>query len=384
MGLNPMVKTYGAVIWAPGTGQQTGPGVSGSAQTGETDWSKVAQGAMTIDQSIPAGTVAFTALDVTDPIVKVPDMYTYDYMVHDLDELSRRYPSHMSYRSIGTTADGRSIYEVTVGNPYARNHVLIPAAIHGREYITSNLVMKQIEYALCYYDTGGWDGKKLSDMFNDTCLHFVPMANPDGVSISQFGLDGIRNEELRKNIEQIYNNDLAAGRTSASLDEYLVRWKANARGVDLNQNFDSNWNNITGSSPEPSYSGYKGTAAESENETKALAGLFRSRSYKALINYHAMGQVIYWDIDGNKVREKSRFLANNMLVLTGYRMLYSGNGGGFKDYAQLYGSGCPSVTLEVGKTAAPVNPAEMDEIWAQNKYVWLYALKYAADGYYQY
>ena len=382
MGASPMVNPYAAVIWSPGTSANSGPGATGN--TGETDWSKVAKGAMNIDQSIPRGTVNFTSMEVPDPIVKVADKYSYDFMVHDLEELRKKYSDHMSYRSIGSTYDGRNIYEVTVGNPNARNHVLIPAAIHAREYITTNLCMKQIEYALYYYESGGWDGKRLSDMFESTCLHFVPMANPDGVSISQFGLDGIRNEELKEGIRKIYEDDLKAGRTSDGFDKYLVRWKANVRGVNLNQNFDVNWEEARGSSDVPSYSYYSGERPESERESQALANLFRSRSYKAVINYHSMGKVIYWDIEGNKVREKSRFLANNMLALTGYQMLYSGEGGGFKDYVQTYGQGTPSVTLEVGKGEAPVPSSQMDEIWAENKFVWLYALKYAVDGYYQY
>lgn len=382
MGASPMVNPYAAVIWSPGTSANSGPGATGN--TAETDWSKVAKGAMNIDQSIPRGTVNFTSMEVPDPIVKVADKYSYDFMVHDLEELRKKYSDHMSYRSIGSTYDGRNIYEVTVGNPNARNHVLIPAAIHAREYITTNLCMKQIEYALYYYESGGWDGKRLSDMFESTCLHFVPMANPDGVSISQFGLDGIRNEELKEGIRKIYEDDLKAGRTSDGFDKYLVRWKANVRGVNLNQNFDANWEEARGSSDVPSYSYYSGERPESERESQALANLFRSRSYKAVINYHSMGKVIYWDIEGNKVREKSRFLANNMLALTGYQMLYSGEGGGFKDYVQTYGQGTPSVTLEVGKGEAPVPSSQMDEIWAENKFVWLYALKYAVDGYYQY
>lgn len=382
MGASPMVNPYAAVIWSPGTSANSGPGATGN--TGETDWSKVAKGAMNIDQSIPRGTVNFTSMEVPDPIVKVADKYSYDFMVHDLEELRKKYSDHMSYRSIGSTYDGRNIYEVTVGNPNARNHVLIPAAIHAREYITTNLCMKQIEYALYYYESGGWDGKRLSDMFESTCLHFVPMANPDGVSISQSGIDGIRNEELKEGIRKIYEDDLKAGRTSDGFDKYLVRWKANVRGVNLNQNFDANWEEARGSSDVPSYSYYSGERPESERESQALANLFRSRSYKAVINYHSMGKVIYWDIEGNKVREKSRFLANNMLALTGYQMLYSGEGGGFKDYVQTYGQGTPSVTLEVGKGEAPVPPSQMDEIWAENKFVWLYALKYAVDGYYQY
>lgn len=105
--------------------------------------------------------------------------------------------------------------------------------------------MKQLEYGLAFYGTGSYEGRLLSDLFNKTAIHYVPMVNPDGITISQSGIGGIRSEELRRTIEQCYQNDLAQGRTSAAMERYLNYWKANGRGVDLNQNFPADWEEVT-------------------------------------------------------------------------------------------------------------------------------------------
>ena len=44
----------------------------------------------------------------------------------------------------------------------------------------------------------------LADMFRQTAIHFVPMTNPDGVAVSQFGLEGIQSEALRQEILASY------------------------------------------------------------------------------------------------------------------------------------------------------------------------------------
>jgi g-D-glutamyl-meso-diaminopimelate peptidase len=75
----------------------------------------------------------------------------------------------------------------------------------------------------------------------------------------------------------------------------MRRWKANARGVDLNYNFAANWEGINVSLTHPSANGYKGTNPLSEPESQAIANLIQGTGFNAVINYHAMGNVIYWD-----------------------------------------------------------------------------------------
>ena len=75
----------------------------------------------------------------------------------------------------------------------------------------------------------------------------------------------------------------------------------------------------------------------------------------------------------------SNYSLGNGINDTGYQMLFSAGGGGFKDYVQLNQNPSTSVTLEVGRTEAPVPASEMNEIWAQNKFVPFYTMKWAKE-----
>lgn len=328
-------------------------------------------------QGVSQGVDGFAGT-VQNPVVPVLEKYTYDEMCTDIGNLSSRYGSLMKTNVLGTTFDGRNLYEVVVGNPNAGKHVLIHAGIHAREYMTPLLVMKQMEYALAFYSTGSYEGRQLSDMFDQVALHFVPMVNPDGITLSQLGIGAIRSEEMRQTINQCYASDVALGRTSSGFDRYLNYWKANGRGVDLNQNFPANWEQIS-TVPAPSYATYRGTSALSEPETQALANLVRSRSWAATVSYHSMGNIIYWDYQGNKVQPQSKALADLVSAKTGYRLAGSSGNGGFKDWVQINDSPIPSLTLEVGSVSCPMPVSEFTNVWNQNSEVWAVVMKYALE-----
>ncbi len=341
----------------------------------------VAQGGLVIDQTVPEGYTSVGEIETIfeDAIVATEDMYTYDIMVSDINELKQRYGSRLKVGTIGTSADGRSLYELIVGNEDAATHILITASMHGREYITSNLCMKQLEYLLYTYDIASFDGETMATWMDRVCMHFVPMVDPDGVSISQFGLDGLSSSSLKAIVEQAYQDDTEAGYTSLDFETYLTRWKANARGVNLNQNFDALFELATGTATSPSSDSYKGPYPESEPESKALADLYRSRTWRAVLNYHAQGQVLYWDIENNKMREHSRDLSNQISLLTGYTKAVAGGGGGFKEFVQLNEDPAACVTIEVGLGVCPLPSSQLEEIWTQNRLVPHYTMKWAYD-----
>lgn len=358
----------GSPVIGPGmsTSNSVGPGVSGIGGM----IPQVTESTNTTD-----GTSAFAGT-VTDPIVKVAEKYTYDQMSQDIQKLSARYGSHMKVNVIGTSLDGRNLYEIVVGNQNAPKHILIHAGIHAREYMTPLLVMKQLEYGLAFYDSGSYNGTPLSQLFNQVAIHYVPMVNPDGISISQFGESGIRSETLRQQIRQCYENDKELGRTSSTYERYLLYWKADARGTDLNQNFPADWDQVS-SSPKPSYGTYKGTSSLSESESQALANLALSRNWALTISYHSMGNLIYWDYAGNKAKETSKALADLMASKTGYRLGGSSGHGGFKDWVQIKDSPIPSVTIEVGSVTCPMPVSEFPAVWQHNKEVWVSAMEFA-------
>ncbi len=359
--VNGAAGVSGVVEAGSGGSRQMGPGMGG----------------IPVSTGISGGVDGFAGT-VQNPIVQVMEKYTYDQMCRDIENLSSRYGDRMRVNIIGTTHDGRNLYEVIVGNPDAGKHVLIHAGIHGREYMTPLLVMKQMEYGLAFYDSGSFEGRSLSDMFQQVAIHYVPMVNPDGISISQSGLGAIRSESLRQQIQQSYANDISLGRTSAAFDRYLLYWKANGRGVDLNQNFPANWELVISSSL-PSYGTYKGPGPVSEPESQALVNLINSRIWSATISYHSMGNLIYWDYAGNAVQAQSLDLANTISGRTGYWLAGSSGHGGFKDWLQIRENPVPSLTLEVGGVACPMPVTEFTDVWNRNRDVWALLMKWALE-----
>jgi len=67
------------------------------------------------------------------------------------------------------------------------------------------------------------------------------------------------------------------------------------------------------------------------------------------------------------------------MMLTGYRKEVSDDGGGYKDYFHLKEDPAASVTVEVGSTPAPVDPASMPAIWQQNIMVPYQTMKWAQE-----
>ncbi len=74
-------------------------------------------------------------------------LYSYQKMENDLQLLAGYYPQYMTLDTAGvTTADGRNLYVIYFGNQNASRQIFICAATHAREYMTAQLVMKQLEY----------------------------------------------------------------------------------------------------------------------------------------------------------------------------------------------------------------------------------------------
>lgn len=360
-------------------GTQTGPS-SGVITVGSGAAVGIAAGpgGVMIPSAVENGNLSFAG-QLQNPVVKVVEKYSYDQMSRDINTLKERYGNHLQVNTIGTSLDGRALYEMVIGNPNASKHVLIHAGIHAREYMTPLLVMKQAEHLLAFYDSGTYQGRSLSGILDGVAVHIVPMVNPDGITISQFGVSALRSSDLRQIVNQCYAQDKADGRTSQEFGRYLNLWKANGRGVDLNQNFPALWESITTGPSHASYANYKGTSALSEPESQALANLANSRNWALTISYHSMGNLVYWDFAGNKVSAGSKALADLVTGLSGYQINASSGKGGFKDYVQIKDNPIPSLTIEVGSVACPMPVSEFGNVWNSNQAVMAAVAAYAAD-----
>ncbi len=290
--------------------------------------------------------------------------YTYAAMQSDLKKLSEKYAEFMSFDSIGTTYDDRKIYEVTVGNVNAKRHIMIQATMHAREYINSLLVMRQLECICANYYTGTYNGYYYSELLDKVCLHILPMVNPDGVSISQFGAKGINNTALRNSVSSICNK-YGGGRSY-----YYTRWKANARGVDLNRNYPLNWDKLK-TINHPANSMFKGYSACSEKETNVMINRINGLKPKCVISYHSTGSVIYWSFaQPAALRAKNRKLFNVVNYLTKYRSANSSVSKApcFGDWI-AHVKKTPTLTIETGVGEAPIKIGEFSSIWNKNKNV---------------
>jgi g-D-glutamyl-meso-diaminopimelate peptidase len=297
--------------------------------------------------------------------------YTYEEMRRDLYLLTVRYPSLVSEDSLGVTADGRQIMEAVIGNTAAAKHIVLQYSMHAREYINTLLAMKSLELYLMNYETGTYDGQTYLQLFSNVCIHIIPMANPDGVTVAQSGTAGISRESLKKNLEDTYESDKKLGRTEVSEDVYFTTFKANARGVDLNKNFDVNWENYNTGVPFSSTDCYKGSEPCSEAETKAIVSLVDRINCVCFISYHAAGQTVYWNYGAaGEQLEADKVLGTMCANVTNYALkaMYTDSAkpnGGCSDYMELV-RGIPSVTIETGKGTCPLKADQFPEILSKN------------------
>ena len=308
-------------------------------------------------------TVDGDALDIVD-VSKVK--YSYAEMVDDLSKLYSKYSDKMSYEVVGTSLDGRNIYAVTLGSQSAEKQIVVTAGIHGREYLTPMLVMKQLEFYLYNYDTAQYGGVPLSEIFEEFQICILPMCNPDGVTLALFGIGAIKSDSLKDSIREVYESDKSRGYIgSDSFEKYLSYWKSNARGVDLNRNFNtSDWESVSYVS-QPSFRNYKGTAPLSEPESQAMVRYVESLSNPVLsLAIHSQGEVIYFDCGQNDIHP-SLNLAKKINSLTKYNIVYDVRSEAAFDDWCIKNKGIPSVTVETGSYSVtdPIKLSEFDSIW---------------------
>lgn len=286
-----------------------------------------------ISSSTTAHATEFTYVDVSN------QLYTYESMVEDMIQLASGHEDIMSFEAIATTVGGRNVWLIKFGNLNAENKIFITASIHAREYMTSQLVMRMLEEYVLNFDVPRADGTTYRQIYDSVCFYILPMVNPDGVTLSQFS----------------GNNQI----------------KANANGVDLNRNFPLGFGQGSPVSPVPSPCYYPGSSPFSEIETTAIATLLAQYDFVTCVNYHSMGNIIYYGAATNspEVNTACRNMAALVSSINGYRIKYCGNAiGSLADYFGTVET-VPSVTIEIG-TANPVPISQFTNIYNCNVPVW--------------
>lgn len=265
-----VVKSSAAAATGEASKAEEKESESSAAKTAATE---PAMPASTAESTAETAEATFGIVQTGDYLCFQSSLYTYGEFQRDMAALQKNAGAALRVDEIGQTVDGNKLYDFRVGNPAAERHLLVFGGIHAREYITAQLVMRQLVQLLSDQSTNGsYENIAVRELLSNTEIHFIPMANPDGISISQLGLEGLHTEAVRETVRQI-----AAKDGKALTESYLRQWKSNANGVDLNRNFDARWESYNDHLGHASADHYKGTAPECELESKALADLTRDR-----------------------------------------------------------------------------------------------------------
>ncbi|MDQ0352743.1 nitrogen fixation protein [Alkalibacillus filiformis] len=290
-----------------------------------------------------------------EPIVNAKTTYTYDQMVKDIHQLARQYPGLIEVEVIGQSVEGRDIHAVKVGNGDTK--ITINSSHHAREWISTNLVMHQIDtYSQAYVKEETVDGYDAREILEQASIYYVPMVNPDGVVLVQEGPKAVENTD--------YVIALNGGSTN------FDGWKANIRGVDLNRQYPADWDTIRYVEPTPGPERYKGPRPLSEPETQAMFDFTISHDFQTAVAYHSSGEILYWDYyTSGQLQDDSLRIANMISDKTGYPLYtpFNPSGGGYKDWV-LDSLGYPGYTPELSPYIGdrPVPLSNYDAIWEQN------------------
>lgn len=282
--------------------------------------------------------------------------YDYAHTGEAIGALLKRNPM-LKMQALGKSVLGREIPLLSIGDPCAPS-VLYVGTHHGMEWITTALLLTFVEdFCRLSKTERHVYGIRPSCVVKNRCLYFVPLLNPDGADIQIHGAPAGRDQAERL----IHYN---GGSTDFS------SWQANARGVDLNHNYDAGFSaykklererGIYGGAPTR----YSGEYPESEPETSALAGFIRRHpTVRMVLTLHTQGEEIYYS-SGDCVPPAAARIASLFGRMTGYRVAKAEGMaayGGLTDwYIRTYNR--PSFTFECGRGKNPLPQEQASDIY---------------------
>lgn len=310
-------------------------------------------------QALSVGQTIRIPVRVTWSIVQGQREYDYAAMMADIRQLQHVYPFLRS-RSIGTTVMGKEIPEIRVG----RGDIAVQfnGSFHANEWITTPIVMQFLNaYLMAVTNDSGIRGRRMLPLYARVLSAWVPMVNPDGVDLVLHGAP--QQEPYRSNVLEING-----GRTDFS------GWKANIRGVDLNNQFPALWEREAARKPKhPSPRDYPGTAPLTEPEAIAMAQLTEASDFDRVLAFHTQGEVIYWGFLEREPPQSQR-MAGEFARVSGYEAIRTVDSyAGYKDWF-IYVWRRPGFTIELGHGTNPLPITQFGEIYERSLGIFLLAL----------
>lgn len=275
----------------------------------------------------------------------------------EINDVSDEYRGILSSGVFGCSILGKPLEYIKFGEG-KETHIFV-GTHHGSEHITALLLMK---FARDIAEAAQ-NGRKLAgfDVSNIRAyrqLVVIPMLNPDGADIEQGAISA---DHI------IYPRLLSMNPGGRD----FTHWQANARGVDLNHNYDAGFYECKKLERKLGiFSGgptrFGGQYPESEPEVRAMCDLTRffAPRLKSATALHTQGEEIYYGY-GEKIPEGAKMLAELFSKASGYSISTPqgiASYGGYKDWITDKFS-IPSFTIECGRGVNPLPPCDFYKIY---------------------
>lgn len=290
----------------------------------------------------------------------MPEGYTYQKLLSDIQEMKETYP-FLEIGSIGYSELGKNIPYIRIGS--GGKEVFYNASFHANEWITTPVLMRFIEdYAAQYALNGRLNEFSARELYNAVSLFVVPMVNPDGVDLVTGGLQP--GDNPYQSAQEIANNfpDIP----------FPSGWKANINGVDLNLQFPAGWADAkeikyAQGFDRPAPRDFVGEGPLVAREALAVYNFTLVHNFRLVIAYHTQGQEIYWKFL-NYRPVMGEFIAQQFSRVSGYEVAdvpYNSSFAGYKDwFIQNYNR--PGYTIEAGIGQNPLPIEQFGEIYRDN------------------
>ena len=238
--------------------------------------------------------------------------HTYAEMVADVAAVANAHPDIVQRFSIGQSYKGRTLWAAKISDNVATDEDEPDVMFDGLHHSDEHMGLEMTLHILHWLADGYGSDPRVTNIVNTREIWIVFAVNPDG---AEYDISGGKFHLWRKN------------RQPTPGSPYI--------GTDLNRNYGYRWGGGGKTSTNPQAITYRGPAAFSAPETRAVRDFLASRvvggrqQIRAAITFHEYGRLVMWpygytttDIPGDMTRDDHAALmtiGKHMAATNGYR-----------------------------------------------------------------